>query len=105
MMVCALNVYAPVFINDNTLSILAAAIASGRNPSKLTINTRVLFGGGVDVTVGMGVAVYGNGVLLGMGVGNCAVTIAGGVGAANASQDDRKTTSRVRYKIRRIILR
>lgn len=66
-MVCAFNVYAPLCINDNTLTMFAAAIASGRSPSKLTINTREIAGVGVDVApaVGRGASAVGGGVLLG----------------------------------------
>ena len=67
-MVCALNVYAPVCISDKTFFIFAFAIASGRRPSKLTINTRLTFGAGVDVNVGRIVSVDGGREVLGIRV-------------------------------------
>jgi len=103
MMVCAPKVYAPVCISDNTLTISASAIASGRKPSKLTINTRWNFGAGVDVAVGRGVAVgWSVGVLIGLGVvvgGGATV----GAGVAGDPHEDRKITNRVKSKARRVI--
>jgi len=75
----------------------AARIASGRSPSKLTINTRALFGGGVDVAVGVIVSVAGGGVLLGLGVANCVGALVGGGGEANDPHDDRKIMRRVKW--------
>jgi hypothetical protein len=69
MMVCAVNEYAPLFINDNTFTIFDFAIASGRRPSKLTINTRAAFGTGVDVIVGKAVSMGGIGVPVGPSIG------------------------------------
>jgi hypothetical protein len=61
----ALRVYAPLCMKDITLTMFAAAMASGRSPSKLTISTRRLLGGGIGVMVGVGVAVAGGGVMVG----------------------------------------
>ena len=105
MIVCALSVYAPFCINAITFTMFAAAIASGRRPSKLTINTRALLGGGVDVAVGVIVSVGGGGVLLGLGVANCTGAITGGGGDANDPHDGRKIMRRVKNKMRRIIFR
>ena len=98
-MVCAPNVYAPVCISDNTLFIFASAIASGRKPSKLTINTCVNLGAGVGVIVGKGVSVGGGGVMLGVRVAVVVGTIVGG-GVALNPHESRKTASRVKVKIR-----
>jgi len=66
MMVRALRVYAPLCIKVNTLTMFAAAIASGRRPSKLIINTRSLLGRGTGVIVGVDVSVGGGGVMVGV---------------------------------------
>ena len=105
MIVCALSVYALFCINAITFTMFAAKIASGRRPSKLTINTRALFGGGVDVIVGEGVSVAGGDVLLGLGVTNCVGAIAGGGRDVTDSHDDSRITRRVKCKMRRIIFR
>ena len=98
MIVCAVSVYAPVCINAITFVMFAASIASGRRPSKLTINTRVLFGGGVDVAVGVIVAAGGNGVLLGRGVANGVESIVGGGGDAMNPHEERINARRVKCK-------
>lgn len=99
MMVCALNVNAPFCIKLSRLTIFAAAIASGRKPSKLTIKTRSTLGKGVGVIVGKGVSV-GGGVLLGLGITNRVGASVGGGGEANDPQDGRKMMSRVKCKMR-----
>jgi len=105
MMVCAPNVYAPVCISDSTLLIFASAIASGRKPSKLTINTRSNPGAGVDVIAGWGVSVAGSDlVLIGLGVAVGGRSIVGGVGVDRNPHDWRRIMSRVKSTLRRIIL-
>jgi hypothetical protein len=104
MMVCAPKVYAPVCIRDKTLVIFDAVIASGRRPSKLTINTRWNLGAGVAVTVGRCVSVGGGrGVLTGLGVVVGSGTAVGGVGVERNPHESRKAPRRVKRKIRRII--
>jgi hypothetical protein len=105
MIVCAFNVYDPLCINDSTLVIFASAIASGRNPSKLTINTREIGGVGVAVFVGTITSAAGGGVLLGTRVAICTGATVGGGGEANDPHEDRKMLRRVKYKKRRIIFR
>jgi hypothetical protein len=106
MVVRAFNVYAPLCINAKTFTMFAASIASGRNPSKLTINTREIGGVGVNVIVGGGISVAGGGVLLETGVAvMMGGTTVGGGGEATDPHDDRKITRRVKYKIRRNIFR
>jgi hypothetical protein len=105
IIVCAPNVYAPVCISDITLVIFAFAIASGRKPSKLTINTCSNLGAGVDVIVGRGVSVGGGGVLLGVRVAEAVGTIVGGRGVAVNPHDSRKIPRRVKSKMRRIIFK
>ena len=101
MMVCAPNVYAPFCINDNTLFICAAAIASGRSPSKLTISTCSNLGAGVGVIVGRGVSVGGGGVLLGMRVAVVVgIIVGGGRGVAISPHENRKIVSRDKIKTR-----
>ena len=106
-MVCALSVYAPLCINAITLTMSASAMASGRSPSKVTINTREIFGVGVTVFVGiMTSSVAGGGVLLGTRVAvMMGGTAVGGGGEANDPHEDRKMPRRVKYKIRRIIFK
>lgn len=68
MVIAVVRLYEPFSIKASRLGIGAAAIASVRMPSKLTINTRSIFGAGVAVKVGMRVTVGGSGVLVGRGV-------------------------------------
>ena len=105
-MVCALSVYAPLCINAITFVIFASAMASGRSPSKVTINTREIFGVGVTVFVGTMTSSVAGGVLLGTRVAVMMGGIAvGGGGEANDPHEDRKMQMRVKYKIRRIIFK
>ena len=105
-MVCALSVYAPLCINAITFVIFASAMASGRSPSKVTINTREIVGVGVAVFVGtITSSVAGGGVLLGTRVAMMGGAIVGGGGEANDPHEERKMPSRVKYKIRRIIFK
>ena len=96
---------APVCISESTLSIFAAAIASGRKPSKLTTSTCLNLGSGEEDAVGKGVSVGGGGVLLGMRVAVVVGTIVGGRGVAIVPHDSRKVMRKVKYKLRRIIFR
>ena len=105
MMVCAPNVYAPICINDSTLVIFASAMASGRKPSKLTINTCSNLGAGAGVIVGKGVSVGGGGVLLGVRLAVAVGTIIGGSGVAINPHENRKIVRRVKYKMRLIIFK
>lgn len=98
MMVCAVRVYAPLCIKEMTLSISAAAIASGRKPSKLMIRTRSILGGGVNVMVGRGASVGGAGVLLGVRVAVTGTGVIGGGESADDPHEDRKST-RMRVEI------
>lgn len=75
------NEYAPPSASFCRFSIGAAAIASGRRPSKLTINTRLILlneGVGVSVAVGMGVRV-GVIVFVGSRIVGRRVNVAAGV--------------------------
>ena len=101
MMVCAFRVYAPLCISDWTLNISASAIASGRNPSKLTINTREIAGVKEKVNVGEGVSVAGGGVPLGTRVTTRGGATVGGVGEANDPHDCKKTITRVKSQLRK----
>lgn len=102
MMVCAVRLYAPLCINASTLVIFAAAIASGRSPSKDTINTREMGGVGVDVIVGETVPLTGEGVLLGVRVAVGGGAIVGGGGEANDPHDCRKIKRGIKSRLRRI---
>jgi hypothetical protein len=81
---------------------LASAMASGRKPSKLTINTRLKFGAGVPVGAGVSVA-GGGGELLGLAVAVGAKTVVGGRGAANKPQDSMKNVRNVKFTRRLVI--
>ena len=104
-MVCALSVYAPLCIKDNTFTIFASAMASGRSPSKLTIKTREIGGVGVNVNVGENVAVAGGGVLLGTRVSVRGGATIGGGGEANDPHDCRKIIKRVNSQLRKMDFR
>ena len=101
IMVWALSMYAPLCIKDNTFTIFASAMASGRSPSKLTIKTREIGGVGVYVNVGERVLMAGGGVLLGTGVAVRGGAIVGGGGEANDPHDCKKTIKRVKSQLRK----
>ncbi len=109
MMVCALMLYAPRCMSDITFSIFASTMASGRKPSKLTINTRSDFGMGVGagVIVGAGVSVgKGAGVLLGTGVSvRITGTATGGGTGANDPQACKRIANKVNIQIRLLIIK
>ena len=104
-MVCALKVYDPLCIRDCTLVMSAFSMASGRRPSKLTINTRSACGAGIEVWVGINVSVGSGGALIGLAV---VVGMESGSGAeveAKSPQLERKKHSDVRIQRRRIMFR
>jgi hypothetical protein len=105
MMVCAVSVYAPLCINAMTLSISAAAMASGRSPSKVTMRTRSILGGGVKVGVAAGVTVEGGRVLVGVmvGVGN-SVAVGGGVGVEVPHEERKTRDNKVKIVMRFIVI-
>jgi hypothetical protein len=83
------------------LTIFASAIASGRSPSKDTINTREIGGVGVNVMVAGITSVGWSGVLLGTRVTACVGAIVGGKGEANDPQDCKKIIKRVKSQLRK----
>ena len=102
-MVCALSVYAPLCISASTFSMFASAIASGRKPSKVTINTRTIGGAGVNVVVGMGVSVSDGGVVLGVKVAIGGESFIGAEDEALVPHDCRNSMKRVKTQKCRIM--
>ena len=81
-----------------TLIRLACAIASGLKPSKLTINTRLILGTGVGVTVGGNVAVAGGREVFG-------TKVSVGGGASVGVEEEAKGVQPVKINASRIKVR
>lgn len=80
-------------------------MASGRNPSKLTINTRLTFGAGVEVTVDGSVTVGGGSGVPGTRVCVGSGAIVGVESGANDPQLVKSDTSKVKSNIFLAILK
>ena len=79
---------------------MASAIASGRRPSKVTINTREIAGAGVAVSAGVDGSAAAGGTLLGVRVAVRGGAVTSGVGEAPGPQLCRKIAKRVRIQMR-----
>ena len=88
-------------MNAFTLVISAASMASGRKPSKVTINTREMGCGGINAWVGWdgsGTGSKGLGVRVGVGKGGTGVSV--GEEAEAGAQACKRIESRIKSRSR-----